>query len=101
MNLSQFATVFLLLFHLQTFAADFDFIMLRHARAPGTGDPQNFQLKDCRTQRNLSQEGLAQAKKIGLELPAKIKIYSSKWCRCLETAKNRFSINDRGSQGIC
>ncbi len=87
---------FLLLIHFQTFAADFDFIMLRHAKAPGTGDPQNFQLKDCKTQRNLSREGIAQAKKIGQELPLEMKVYSSQWCRCLETAKylNREQVHE-------
>lgn len=41
------------------------FVLVRHALAPGTGDPPNFQLEDCSTQRNLSDEGRAQAKRIG------------------------------------
>jgi broad specificity phosphatase PhoE len=67
-------------------------IMLRHARAPGTGDPANFRLGDCSTQRNLSQEGRAQAVRIGVRLRAaglaETTVYSSQWCRCLETARN-------------
>ena len=66
-------------------------IMLRHARAPGTGDPANFRLGDCSTQRNLSQEGRAQAVRIGVRLRAaglaETAVYSSQWCRCLETAR--------------
>lgn len=67
------------------------FALLRHAIAPGTGDPPGFRLGSCQTQRNLSQEGQAQAAKIGkLFRENKIKsaqVFSSQWCRCLETAK--------------
>ncbi len=63
---------------------------MRHALAPGIGDPNNFSIKDCRTQRNLDRTGRAQARAIGAKLAAAdIKfsaIYSSYWCRCLETA---------------
>lgn len=64
-------------------------IFLRHAIAPGNGDPENFHLNDCSTQRNLSEEGIKQALKIGSYLK-KItfeKKFSSFWCRCLETSK--------------
>lgn len=65
-------------------------IMIRHALAPGTGDPQNFEVGDCTTQRNLSDTGRTQAKAIGDTLRAaglsQPKLYSSQWCRCLETA---------------
>ena len=66
-------------------------VLLRHAIAPGTGDPENFQLDDCSTQRNLSEAGRQQAKEIGeafrdRNIPI-IKVLSSQWCRCLETAK--------------
>jgi phosphohistidine phosphatase SixA len=65
-------------------------IMLRHARAPGTGDPDDFQLGDCATQRNLDDDGREQAKSLGERLRAagiaSAVIYSSQWCRCLETA---------------
>lgn len=66
-------------------------IMLRHARAPGTGDPANFRLGDCSTQRNLSDQGRRQAARIGSRLRAagmaETAVYSSQWCRCLETAR--------------
>jgi len=69
-------------------------IFIRHALAPGTGDPKNFQLDDCFTQRNLSQEGIKQSKKIGLFFKnnnIKIdKVLSSEWCRCKDTAKYAF-----------
>lgn len=67
-------------------------ILLRHARAPGTGDPPNFRLGDCTTQRNLSKAGRDQAVRIGARLRAaglaSTTVYSSQWCRCLETARN-------------
>ena len=66
-------------------------IVLRHARAPGTGDPANFRLGDCSTQRVLSEEGRRQAARIGKRLRAaglaETTVYSSQWCRCLETAR--------------
>ena len=40
-------------------------ILIRHSDAPGTGDPGHFNLNDCKTQRNLSAEGIEQAKRIG------------------------------------
>ncbi len=66
-------------------------LMLRHARAPGIGDPPGFRLSDCATQRNLDETGRAQAKTLGQQLAeagiVKATIYSSQWCRCLETAR--------------
>ena len=69
-------------------------IFIRHAYAPGSGDPNNFNLNDCSTQRNLSEEGKKQAKYIGeffknnnLKID---KVLSSEWCRCKETAKIAF-----------
>ena len=65
--------------------------LLRHATAPGLGDPPGFRIGDCSTQRNLSQEGLHQARRIGdffrKNGVKEASIYSSQWCRCLETAK--------------
>ena len=65
-------------------------IFIRHAYAPGGGDPKNFNINDCSTQRNLSNEGKVQSKKIGNFFKKnKIsieKVYSSEWCRCKETA---------------
>ena len=69
-------------------------IFIRHAYAPGSGDPNNFNLNDCSTQRNLSDDGRKQAKYIGeffKENKIKIdKVLSSEWCRCKETAKIAF-----------
>jgi phosphohistidine phosphatase SixA len=66
-------------------------VMLRHATAPGVGDPDNFRLGDCATQRNLSDEGRAEARRLGERLReqgiSSAEIYSSQWCRCLETAE--------------
>ena len=65
-------------------------IFIRHAHAPGNGDPENFNLKDCLTQRNLDQRGKDQSIKIGLffkENSIQIdKVLSSEWCRCKDTA---------------
>ena len=69
-------------------------IFIRHAYAPGSGDPSNFNLDDCSTQRNLSEGGRKQAEYIGKFFRAqKIKmdkVLSSEWCRCKETAKIAF-----------
>ena len=70
------------------------FIFIRHAYAPGNGDPNNFNLNDCSTQRNLNNSGREQSKNIGnLFSRSNIKIknvYSSEWCRCKETASIAF-----------
>lgn len=67
------------------------FAIMRHATAPGTGDPPGFDPSDCDTQRNLSADGRAEAKRIGdafrtneVEVDG---VYASQWCRCLETAR--------------
>jgi len=69
-------------------------IFIRHAYAPGGGDPENFNLDDCLTQRNLSKSGQIQAMKIGnffIENQIEIKkVFSSEWCRCKETASIAF-----------
>ncbi|MDC3186273.1 histidine phosphatase family protein [Candidatus Pelagibacter sp.] len=69
-------------------------IFIRHAYAPGGGDPENFNIYDCSTQRNLSENGKIQSRKIGnffRENKIKIeKVYSSEWCRCKETASLAF-----------
>jgi len=66
-------------------------VLFRHALAPGTGDPANFQLDDCATQRNLSAEGRQQAVRLGETLRRQnisvARVLSSQWCRCLETAR--------------
>jgi len=69
-------------------------VFIRHSLAPGGGDPSNFNLKNCKTQRNLSKVGIDQSKKIG-ELFKKNKVpidkvFSSQWCRCKDTAFHAF-----------
>jgi phosphohistidine phosphatase SixA len=69
-------------------------IFIRHAYAPGGGDPDNFNINDCSTQRNLSDSGREQSKKIGKffiknNIPISL-VISSKWCRCKETARIAF-----------
>ena len=65
-------------------------LLIRHALAPGIGDPDGFRLDDCATQRNLNDEGRRHARAIGDWLRgrgiAQARVYSSQWCRCLETA---------------
>lgn len=69
-------------------------ILIRHSDAPGTGDPAHFNLNDCKTQRNLSAEGIEQAKRIGEFFKRNNisfeKVYSSEYCRCKDTARNAF-----------
>ena len=69
-------------------------IFIRHAYAPGGGDPDNFDINDCSTQRNLSEEGRKQAKNIGNYFKENLipidKVISSEWCRCKETAEIAF-----------
>jgi phosphohistidine phosphatase SixA len=69
-------------------------IAFRHALAPGTFDPPGFQPGVCSTQRNLSDEGRAQARRIGAWFKAAglqpVRVRSSPWCRCLDTATLAF-----------
>ena len=69
-------------------------VFIRHALAPGNGDPENFELKNCSTQRNLNNIGIEQSKRIGSifkKNDIKIdNIFSSEWCRCKDTAKFAF-----------
>ena len=66
------------------------FAIMRHAIAPGFGDPSNFELRNCTTQRNLSQEGFDQAARIGKRFKengiSEARVYTSQWCRCIDTA---------------
>ena len=69
-------------------------IFIRHAIAPGSGDPENFDLNDCNTQRNLSNHGIKQSERLGLffsknQIPIDV-VLSSEWCRCKDTAKYAF-----------
>jgi len=70
-------------------------LLLRHARTePGIGDPPGFCLGDCGTQRNLSASGRTQARSAGALLRARgadiDAVFSSAWCRCLDTAREMF-----------
>lgn len=66
-------------------------VIMRHALAPGMGDPVEFNIDQCQTQRNLSDVGRQQAKNIGDVLRengvGEAEILSSQWCRCIETAE--------------
>lgn len=69
----------------------FNVVFMRHALAPGFGDPENFDVNDCSSQRNLDHQGRAQALEIGQTI-AQFgvefdQIYSSQWCRCQDTAR--------------
>lgn len=74
-------------------------LAMRHALAPGTFDPPGFRLDDCRTQRNLDEEGREQARRIGAWFRAQAlrpaRVRSSPWCRCLETASLAFGRGER------
>ncbi len=65
-------------------------LLIRHSLAPGVGDPENFKLNDCSTQRNLSDIGRQDARDLGEWLARRqikiARIESSRWCRAKETA---------------
>jgi phosphohistidine phosphatase SixA len=65
-------------------------LLMRHADAPGYGDPAGYQLNDCSTQRNLGDKGRKQSTFIGAWLSSQgihsAKVISSPWCRCIDTA---------------
>ena len=70
-------------------------VLVRHAvTTPGGGDPPGMRLEDCATQRNLSDEGRAEARRLGAAFRARgipvQRLLSSPWCRCLETARLAF-----------
>lgn len=66
-------------------------LLMRHAYAPGVGDPPGYVLEQCKTQRVLNEEGQTQAKRIGRWLRAqgveKAQVFTSAWCRCRQTAE--------------
>jgi phosphohistidine phosphatase SixA len=80
-------------------------LLMRHADAPGYGDPQNYQINQCSTQRNLGESGRKQAKSIGDWLSKQgiqeAKVYSSPWCRCIDTATllNKGPVKKEASLG--
>ena len=71
-------------------------VLLRHAMTPGggSGEPANFDINDCKTQRNLSQRGREQADRLGVLMSVRSapieRVLSSRTCRCLETARYAF-----------
>jgi broad specificity phosphatase PhoE len=69
-------------------------LFMRHASADGIGDPPGFSLRDCATQRLLSQRGRDEARRIGERLRAEkvpiARVYTSPWCRCRDTAMLAF-----------
>lgn len=66
-------------------------LLMRHANAPGVGDPSGMKLADCTTQRNLDARGRAQAEQLGGRLRAAgitdVRVLTSQWCRCRDTAR--------------
>lgn len=66
-------------------------LLMRHALAPGVGDPADFKHGKCHTQRNLNEQGRAQANRIGAWLKsrglAQAQVFTSPWCRCVDTAQ--------------
>ncbi|WP_303291288.1 histidine phosphatase family protein [Marinobacter sp. SS5-14b] len=66
-------------------------LMMRHALAPGTGDPAGFNVNDCSTQRNLSETGREEARLwkrlLGNHGITEARVFSSQWCRCMDTAR--------------
>ena len=74
----------------ETFRAGQAVALMRHALAPGGGDPTQFLLGDCSTQRNLSEEGRAQSKRIAALMKEQgidaAQVLTSQWCRCMDTA---------------
>ena len=71
------------------FGAGGHVLLMRHAIAPGTGDPPGFEVGDCSTQRNLSAAGRAQAARFGARMRANgvedAAVFTSEWCRCRDT----------------
>jgi broad specificity phosphatase PhoE len=70
-------------------------VLIRHAVTdPGVGDPPGFRLEDCTTQRNLSDAGRREARRLGTAIWHRAipvgRVLSSRWCRCLETATLAF-----------
>jgi len=80
-------------------------LLMRHADAPGYGDPAGYVLGQCATQRNLGDAGQKQAQTIGAWLGqqgiASANVFSSPWCRCLDTARllNKGAVKTEASLG--
>jgi phosphohistidine phosphatase SixA len=79
----------------ETLRAGGQVVLIRHAATePGLGDPPGFRLEDCATQRNLSEAGRAESRRMGAAFRQRgipvHRVLSSRWCRCLETARLAF-----------
>lgn len=74
-------------------------VLLRHAQTvPGIGDPPGFTLEDCQSQRNLNDAGRDQSRAWGKAFTSRAipvgRVFSSRWCRCMETARLAFGKAD-------
>jgi phosphohistidine phosphatase SixA len=78
----------------QAASEDGAIVLVRHATAPGVGDPPGFRLGDCATQRNLDAAGRAEARALGEQMRARgvrvTAVWTSQWCRTRETARLAF-----------
>jgi phosphohistidine phosphatase SixA len=74
-------------------------VLFRHATAPGVGDPPEFRAGDCATQRNLDEQGRAEARKLGEEFRSRGiqvgSVLTSQWCRTRDTARLAFGSQVR------
>lgn len=80
-------------------------VLMRHAQTtPGVGDPEGMALNDCATQRNLNDEGRAQASRVGEAIRARgiavARLVSSPWCRCIDTARLVFGRSAEVSSAL-
>lgn len=80
-------------------------VLMRHAiTTPGVGDPEGMVLADCKTQRNLSDQGRAHARQIGQAFRSRgvpvAQVLSSPWCRCVETARLAFGVEPELSTAL-
>ena len=80
-------------------------VLIRHAVTdPGIGDPPGFKVDDCRTQRNLSDAGRAEAQRLGASLRARdvpvARVLASPWCRALETARIAFGAEAQAEPAL-
>lgn len=96
--MNRLIATLLMFLALPAFADDWDALrqpgavaIMRHALAPGGGDPAGFDITDCATQRTLDERGRDQARAIGAELRARgftfDTVLTSQWCRCVDTAR--------------
>lgn len=80
-------------------------VLIRHAVTdPGIGDPPGFKVDDCRTQRNLSDAGRAEAQRLGASLRARdirvARVLASPWCRARETARIAFGVEAQAEPAL-